>query len=187
MKRRNFVVSLGSLAAGGATIVGSGAFTSVESERTINVETADDNEAFLKLSQRGDGFRGIEAGTPEQVKFSFPGRDERLDDRNLGLGTDSVYEFAWDADEPTDDPTKGLLRIKNQGTQSTDVYSEHETDSELEIELFDVDDPDRTTLRDDPVSLAVGESVDVGFRIRTDGAHTELFEETLTIVAVATD
>lgn len=64
-----------------------------------------------------------------------------------------------------------------------EVYSKHETDSELEIELYDETDPDETALRDEPAELNVGESVDVGFRIRTFGADVDTFDETLTIVA----
>lgn len=187
MKRRSFLSAVGAFAGASGLAVGSGAFNFANVERSVSVSVADDNAAFLALTQLGDGKRSIEDDTPEQVEFSFPGLDERLDDPDFGLGTDSVYEFDRDADESQkSNPAEGLLRIENRGTQTVEVYSEHETDSELEIELFDVTDSGKTPLRDDPAELDVGESVDVGFRIRTFGADVDTFHESVTIVAEAT-
>jgi hypothetical protein len=189
MKRRTVIAGLGSLAASGTFAVGSGAFTTVSAERTVVVETSADNDALLGLRQRGDGAgssggRSDEGGTPGEVYFNFPGSSRQVNDPDIGLGTDSVYEFDQDSGEAGNaSSTRGLLRITNQGTQRVTVYSQFETDTELEIELYDVTDPDRTALRDDPVELAVGDHVDVGFRIRTFGATTDKFSETLTIVA----
>jgi len=191
MKRRTLLVGFGGLATTCTMVVGSGAFTRVSADRRISVEIGGDNDAFLSLSQRGDskyhvGGRSTETGTPEQVQFSFPGFGERLTD-GLGFGTDSVYEFDRDSGESEkSNPTEGLLRIKNQGTQSVETYSEHQTDSEIGIELYDVKDPEKRALRDNPVLLDVGEYVDVGFRINTFGAEVDVFNETLTIVAEVT-
>lgn len=183
MKKRKFILGLGTVV-GTGSIIGSGAFTSTSAARRLVIQTAGDNNALLRLKQRGDGYRSSETDTPEKVSFSFPGWEERVESPNLGLGADSVYEFDRDADESgSSSPTQGLLRIQNQGTQPVAVYSEHETDSELEIELYDVTDDSETALRDDPPTLDVGDSVDVGFRIRTHGASVGEFEETLTIVA----
>ncbi|MFA9415778.1 hypothetical protein [Natrinema sp. HArc-T2] len=188
MKRRQFIVGLGGLAASSSLVLGSDAFTSVGAERRLDVQTVDDNDALLILQQLGDGKRSVEDDTPEKVEFSFPGLEERLDDPRLGLGVDSVYEFDRDANESGDqNSTEGLLRIENRGTQTVTVYSKHETNSELEIELYDVADDDETSLRDDPAELGVGEHVDVGFRIRTFGADAGTFDETLTIIAEKTE
>ncbi|TKX63365.1 hypothetical protein [Halorubrum sp. GN12_10-3_MGM] len=189
MNRRTIIAGLGSLTASSMLAVGTGAFTSVSAERRLTVETAGDNNALLRLKQLGDGSevfraRSLEGGSPEQVGFSFPGTGELDENPDLGLGPDSVYEFDRDSGESDDPaPTEGLLRIENQGTQPVEIYSNHETDSELEIELYDVSDADRAALRDDPANLDVGDSVDVGFRIRTFGTDVGTFEETLTIVA----
>lgn len=193
MNRRTVIAGLGSLTAGGMLAVGTGAFTSVSAERRLTVETAGDNNALLGLKQLGDGSdtfhaRSLEGGSPEQVGFSFPGTGELDESPDLGLGSDSVYEFNRDSGESDDpSPIEGLLRIENQGTQPVEVYSTYETDSALEIELYAVSDADRAALRDDPAKLDVGDSVDVGFRIRTFGADVGTFEETLTIVAKRVD
>ena len=103
---------------------------------------------------------------------------------DLGLGTDSVYEFDQDGGESDEtNPDDGLLRIENRGTQSVTVYSEFPSDSQIDVELYDVTDQDKTALHEEPAVLNDGGSVDVGFRIRTFGADDRTFEETLTIVA----
>lgn len=53
MNRRNVLVGLGTIVAGGGAALGTGAFSSVEADRTVSVETAGDGSAFLQLS--GDG------------------------------------------------------------------------------------------------------------------------------------
>lgn len=193
MRRRKFIVGSGAFVAGSSGILSSGAFSSVQAERQLEIQVADDNEALLVLKQLGDGKyfiggRSIEQGTPEVVQFSFPGVGERLNDDKLGLGKESVYEFDRDSGEPQDgSPTEGLLRIGNQGTQPVNVYTEHVSDSELEIALYDVTDPSHVLLRDDPAALEVGEHVDIGFRIRTFGVDVGTYDETLTIVAERPD
>jgi hypothetical protein len=187
MNRRTFITAVGAAAAGGSALIGTGAFTSVSASRTVTVETADDNEAFLALEELGEG-EGIASGRSvkdgDVLAFSFPGTGERLDDPDLGLGVDSVYEFTQDSAEANESLSEeGLARITNQGTQPVAVYSQFSTDSALEIELFDVTSSDRTAFRDAPPELAVGEHVDVGFRIRTFDAEINEFDETLTIVA----
>lgn len=179
MNRRRFIVGLtsGSVAAG--TVLGTGAFNSVEADRHLSVEVAHDNDAYLGLRQLGAGERSLEDETPEQVKFRFPSFVERNEDSDLGLGKDSVYEFVFDAEE---NDTPGLLQITNQGTNNVVVSTEHESKAELEIETFDVTDPDRTALRDSPVELSPGKFVDVGFRIMTFDSQIGTYEETLTII-----
>lgn len=184
MKRRQVITAIGGLAASASLTLGSGAFTSVSAGRQLTVETAGDNDALLRLEQLGAGKRSTEDGSPEQVEFSFPGLQERLDDPSSGLGVDSTYEFDRDAEESgSTSPVEGLLRIENQGSQPVEVYSRHETDSDLDVELYDVTDATKTALRDSPVVIDVGEHVDVGFRIRTFDADVGTFDETLTIVA----
>ena len=187
MKRRTVLAGFGSLTASSLLVAGTGAFTSVSAERSVTVETSGDNDALLRLRELGDGKRSTE--DDGRVEFSFPGGlQERFDDPDLGLGVDSVYEFDRDAEESSrSTPTEGLLRIENQGTQPVSVYSRFQSENDLEMELYDVTDPDRTALRDDPPELGVGDSIDVGFRIRTFGADIDTFDETLTIVAESTD
>lgn len=49
MKRRNFLVGIGGTALGGSALIGSGAFSRVESDRAVSIEVAADDEAYLGL------------------------------------------------------------------------------------------------------------------------------------------
>ncbi|MFC7027324.1 hypothetical protein ACFQJ5_06480 [Halomicroarcula sp. GCM10025324] len=53
MKRRKFLIGAGSLAAGSAAAMGTGAYSYAEADRTVTVDTTGDNSAYLKLD--GDG------------------------------------------------------------------------------------------------------------------------------------
>lgn len=49
MNRRNVLIGLGATAAGGGAILGSGAFSQVEADRTVTVSTTGDASALLGL------------------------------------------------------------------------------------------------------------------------------------------
>lgn len=187
MKRRTIIAGVGGLVASGGLAFSSSAFSTVDAQRRVTVKVADDYDALLTLKQLGEGERSDSDGTPQQVEFSFPGDHELIEDSDLGLGTNSIYVFDQDAEEANSSaPTEGLLRIRNRGNQSINVYSLHNTDSDLTIELFDVTDSDGVALRDEPAVLDVGDKVDVGFRIRTSKAGLGTFDETLKIIGEAT-
>lgn len=50
MNRRNALVGLGGLAIGGGALFGSGAFTQVEADRSVSVNTADDSDALIAFT-----------------------------------------------------------------------------------------------------------------------------------------
>jgi len=50
MERRKFMIGAGSTAIGASAIVGSGAFSRVESERSVTVEVASDSDAYLRMA-----------------------------------------------------------------------------------------------------------------------------------------
>lgn len=186
MKRRNVLLGIGTAAVGTTALVGTGAFSRSEASRSVSVEVADDNDAYLGLRQLGSGQRALEDGTPETVEFSFPSARE---DDDLGLGTNSVYEFTQDADEANrEDPVKGLLEITNAGTHAVEVRSEQPETDGPGVELFDIEDSNRVALRESPRTLEVGKSFRVGFRIDTRNLEAgEEFDEKITIVAEAVE
>ena len=49
MERRNFLIGMGSTAAGASALVGSGAFSRIESQRQVSIEVANDTNAYLGL------------------------------------------------------------------------------------------------------------------------------------------
>ena len=108
MKRRNFIVGLGALSAGGAAALGTGAFSSVEAERDVSVELADDADAYLALEATSDYAEENENGVLE-LEFGD------LEDHGDGVGEDSSYFFG------SGDPERNVFTVQNQGTQTVEV------------------------------------------------------------------
>jgi len=114
MERRKFTIGLGALVSGSAAAVGTGAFTSVEADRGIEVDTATDANAFLTIeaddTPNGREYVNDSSGT---VSLDFTNTDdEGIDGNGSGVNENSTTVF--------DD----LLNITNQGTQ--DVIVGHE-------------------------------------------------------------
>jgi len=72
MERRKFVVGMGSLAAGGAAAMGSGAFTSVRADRALNASTAGDASAYLAIHS-GLSPHAEQTGNTVEIQFDGSG------------------------------------------------------------------------------------------------------------------
>jgi hypothetical protein len=102
LTRRNALIGLGSLVAGSGALVGTGAFSSVEADRTVNVETAGDGSALLSFDVTGD----LEGSTDDTIAFSL----------GDGVNLDATTRFneALDITNNGDDPVS--LTIEDGGT-----------------------------------------------------------------------
>jgi hypothetical protein len=126
MERRKFLIGAGSLAAGSAAGIGTGAFTSVSAERSVSVAVAKDSNAYLALEPT-DERASLDGDGQLQLDFSSSNNGA------MGLNRDARTAF-------TD-----LFKIKNQGdnpvyvgvgTQQSDVY-ESTSQSNAKPHLFD--------------------------------------------------
>lgn len=107
MERRKFVVGLGALASGSAAAMGTGAFTSVEADRGINVDTASDANAFLGLQQV--------SGSPNSTEYTDTEGD------TLTIFTpDDVQGSGFNLDATT--RIDELFKIRNQSSQTQYVW-----------------------------------------------------------------
>jgi len=181
MKRRKYLATLGWTAAGLAGLVGTGAFTSVSAERSVNVAVAGDKKAFLGLEPT-DGPNGVFASSQGGTLTLDFSKTTNAD--GSGLGTDSVYEF--------DD----VFQITNQGSQPIYIwttFSDQDTPFSLTGEDPDVyfypNGDSGDTLRDsgdEVLYLDVGQSATVGLHVDTTGVGTgQTIELTATINANA--
>jgi len=109
MNRRRFLQLSGGAVGLGSLATGTGAFTSVNAERKINIAVADDEDAYLSLNAVSPKGRSFEFNDPEQVAFEIPGNFENT--QANGLGQQSTYEF--------DD----LVEIRNQGDDEVVIWS----------------------------------------------------------------
>ena len=93
MERRKFLIGTGALAAGGAAAIGSGAFSTAESERTIDVNVAADSDGFVEIKALDENYA---SGTDDgQLELNF-NEDSGLgifDGDAQGLNPDSVFNF----------------------------------------------------------------------------------------------
>jgi hypothetical protein len=101
MDRRKFVIGVGSLAAGGAAAMGTGAFASVEATRSVSVNVAGDGSAYL----------GLEDTSPyaetngKQMELNFANNGNG----GSGINADSVSTF------------DGVFRMVNNGPEDLDI------------------------------------------------------------------
>ena len=111
MKRRNFLIGAGSAAIGGSALLGSGAFSRVESHRAVTVQVAEDPDAYLGLD-----------GCPESPNASYTSLDEhghlqiQMNDENPtdaggeGVNSNSITWF------------DNVFQICNQGKEQVCVF-----------------------------------------------------------------
>lgn len=177
MKRRNLIAGIGAAVTGAGGILGTGAFTSVNADRTATVAVAQENESFLAIfpsdGQPNSAFATQGAGNgAEEIGFDFNGSGG-TSAGSQGVGTDSTYIF--------DD----VFRVENRGTQ--DVYVD--ISSLIDIPLEDGSgSPGDVTLKfiaedgsgnrtvidgsNADLTVPVGEQRPVGVRILTDEEST---------------
>ena len=109
MQRRNFLVSVGALSAGGAAGIGTGAFSSAEATRDVSVELADDADAYLALEPTSEYAEENEEGVLE-LDFG-----QEVSGGGEHVGEDSSYFFG------SGNPDRNVFTVKNQGTNTVEV------------------------------------------------------------------
>lgn len=159
MQRRKFVIGLGALASGAAAAVGTGAFSSVTASRDIDVEVADDANAYLRLE-------GTDGANSEYVTADGNGGTLTIDlssNNTLSSGGEGVNP---DAVTQIDD----LFDVENQGTQEVTI-SLDKTGENADLVGFYSDDEayDGDSLSESGVTLTPGESATVSLEIDTEG------------------
>ncbi|MFB6123688.1 MAG: hypothetical protein ABEJ78_09555 [Haloferacaceae archaeon] len=126
---------MGSLAAGGAAAMGTGAFTSLTANRTATVNVAGDGAAYLQLVP------GSSAGTPTSPSGPNAAYAEYNSDDELELNLDGDASGGFggtqgdgvNPDAVTD--IDEVFTIRNQGTQPVGVYIS-DTDSNDEVTFY---------------------------------------------------
>ncbi|MFD1572035.1 hypothetical protein [Halorubrum laminariae] len=122
--RRSVLIGLGGLVAGGGALLGTGAFTSVSAERTVNVATSGDASAFLSL-QAADRTDDTD-DSPSNI-----GDEDQVNQNEYVQQTDGTIVINLDGgdDEDADDAGTGLnqrakttfenlVTVTNNGTQN---------------------------------------------------------------------
>jgi len=163
MQRRKFIAAMGSLTAAGAAGLGTGAFTSVEADRDVEIATTGDASAFLQIEAE-DGPNADEYVVTEDddtIALDFTNTNETPNSGGDGLNEDAYTII------------DNLLKFTNQGTQEIMVgvvddpgspgsfYAENSQGDSSDNSSFDVDD-----WPEDNTTIGVGESItNVGYHI----------------------
>lgn len=98
MNRRNALLGIGAIATGGGALFGSGAFSQVEADRTVDVSLADDSSANLAL-KNGTGATSIIGSTTADGQSTI-----EFSESNLNADAKTTWNAA--------------LEVKNKGDQS---------------------------------------------------------------------
>jgi hypothetical protein len=109
MQRRNLLIGMGSLAAGGAATIGTGAFTSVEANRNFGITIADDAQAYLAIEPASGPNGGYAYEMGEDVEIELGG----------GIGNGQPGGDGVNAQALTQ--IDKIIKVKNQGTQPVNV------------------------------------------------------------------
>jgi hypothetical protein len=107
MQRRNLLIGMGSLAAGGAATIGTGAFTSVSANRSVSVDVADDSDALLAIEPQAtpNGNEYASVNTDGTVELDFSETD--VGGGGLNRNAETII--------------RDILQVRNQGTQDVIV------------------------------------------------------------------
>jgi len=102
------LAAIGALGSGGAVVTGTGAFTSVEANRDVSVQVADDTNAFLRMAAAGEGNEEYITTDGGELGINLTG-DNPTDAGGQGVNANATTVIA------------DLFEIQNQGTQEIDV------------------------------------------------------------------
>ena len=174
MERRKFVIGAGALATGSAAALGTGAFSSVEAERSVEIDVEGDAEAYLRLT--GDE-EFIDDDTPQdsELEFAF-GVNEETEEGGQGFNDDAVTVV------------EDIVTIENQGTEDTvqvDFGEDGDNDDEVTVNL---DDADVKLMLPEDVSdrtIDVGNSTTIDIEVDTRDPEGSDSEEDITLYAEA--
>jgi hypothetical protein len=99
---------IGVLSGGSAVVTGTGAFTSVEAERDVTIETADDSNALLAIDDTGNANAEYVTESGGELGIDITGSNA-TSNGGQGVNTDAVTVIG------------DLFEVQNQGTQTSDV------------------------------------------------------------------
>ena len=143
--RRNVLIGLGGLVAAGGAALGTGAFTTVEAQRSVNIQTTGDANAFLAMRPARDDDAFVSNTSNNTIEVNLDGTDSNNGNAS-GLNKNARTRF------------EDLVLLANNGTQDVNAVnlSVEETalsdgdDSTDHEEAFKITTEDDSTL--DPLS-----------------------------------
>ena len=194
MERRNFLVGIGGVSIGGSALLGTGAFSRVESQRDVTIAVAEDPDAYLGLkpldTPNSQNYVALDDNGHLYVQIDGEGDQQ-------GIGTDGPDGQGVNSDSRT--WFDGMFQICNQGKEDACVSWEFGDNFQMrdDAELVfyydgDTDGDSSTSGRVDieegrEVPVPVGECATIGLRTETfdvDATDDDpLFSGDITLIA----
>jgi len=93
MDRRKFLIGAGSLAAGGAAAMGSGAFTTAEADRTVDINVAADSNGFVEIQALNDTYASGTGDGELELDFNSDSGLGIFDGDAQGVNPNATFNF----------------------------------------------------------------------------------------------
>ncbi len=165
MNRRNVLIGLGTIVAGGGAALGTGAFSSVEATRTVSVGVADDANAFLALEKGSELHTNAVDNSGEQLKIDLSSEFGQPDGEGVNVGAVTTIGKIDD----NDDVEVAALTVTNNGENTVTLTAEVEGDDTILELQAQVGTGDLTDLTNVSLTLAENEVAKTVIVIDTNG------------------
>lgn len=150
LNRRNVLIGLGATVVGGGAVLGTGAFSTVEADRTVTVETSQDTDALVGLQINDNSIAGSSDGTGGDT-ISFKETDLNSDALTKFEGALTVSDNSNNAgiyvsidDGSVGSPGSSLIRTSDPDSNDNSglyfVASDSDTVNDGSDEWLDVTD-----------------------------------------------
>jgi len=156
--RRSVLIGLGALTVGGGAVFGTGAFSSVEAERSVSVSTTGDGDALLAFDVETT-FNGVDDGGEDVVEFNFGDGDNGGNDLNQDAettfddvlevtnnGNDGVVLSIDESEEPVPDALTFETASAGDLADGVDIPDGESENITVIIDLDSHDAPENTDL-----------------------------------------
>jgi len=164
MNRRNVLIGLGAVAAGGGAALGTGAFSSVEAERTMTVSFSNDSTAELTLN-------------PTSTYASTGTTDDSPN------GADTLSISLSNLNDSAKSTFSGVFEITNNDSTGADHDIQVLSSGDIDGTVIDFQDASGTSLVDSGQTLINGNTISVTIVIDTTGGTSIANSQTVTIQA----
>lgn len=170
LNRRNALIGLGAIATGGGALFGSGAFSTVEANREVQIGVTGDSSANL----------GLAANNTDIANDSGGGANNQVAINGNAFNPDATTEYD-DAFDVTNNASNEIYLAIESPTVSNGTATFY-VDSGSNDTIADVAD-----LSADYVAIAAGADLTVGLSFNADDTAASTSNDTVTIEAVDED
>ena len=190
MKRRTFLIGSGGTALGGSALLGSGAFSQIESQRRVKIEVSKDPDAYLGLDGCPDSpnssYTEIDKSGHLAIEMS---PDNPTEGGGEGVNSDSQTRF------------HNVFEICNNGKQEVCVWihdkddwpvvpDEYKAAGDRRVDFYLENDPGQSIIgEDNSLILDVGDCLCIGIEVNTKGLKEgdQLLDEFDNIIKIIAD